>query len=372
MKTSRAAVLAAYHQPFEVRDLPIPDPEPGAILVKNEVATMCGSDVHIWEGGLEGAAIPIELPLVLGHEMVGRIVAFGDGPRTDSAGTPLAEGDRVVWTHESCGHCDMCGPAAHPEMCRKRRVGMLMNCERFPYVTGAFAEYGYVWPRAGRIRVPDDVATSWASAASCAGRTVVNAVERAGPIDYRHSVVIQGSGPLGLIATAMVSCHRPRRLIVIGGPDQRLKLAREWGADVTISVDDIRDPDDRRAAVLDANGGQEADVVFELSGAGTAFTEGVNLLGKAARYVVVGTLTQSIQPVAVNRIVERQLSILGAYSGVEDSYWKAMEFMRRTADRFDWDRLFGARQYGLHEMSEAVASMRAFQEIKPVINPALT
>ena len=98
----------------------------------------------------------------------------------------------------------------------------------------------------------------------------------------------------------------------------------------------------------------------------------MNLLGKAARYVVVGTLTQSIQPVAVNRIVERQLSILGAYSGVEDSYWKAMEFMRRTADRFDWDRLFGARQYGLHEMSEAVASMRAFQEIKPVINPALT
>ena len=51
-------MLAAYHQPFEVRDVPIPDPEPGAILVKNEVATMCGSDVHIWEGGLEGAAIP--------------------------------------------------------------------------------------------------------------------------------------------------------------------------------------------------------------------------------------------------------------------------------------------------------------------------
>ena len=53
--------------------------------------------------------------------------------------------------------------------------------------------------------MPEDVATSWASAASCAGRTVVNAVERAGLIDYRHSVVIQGSGPLGLIATAMVA-----------------------------------------------------------------------------------------------------------------------------------------------------------------------
>src|ERR1700677_4420981 len=119
--TARAAVLAKYHEPFEVRELPLPSPEPGAILVKNECATVCGSDVHIWEGGLEGAAIPIPPPLILGHETVGRIVEFGDGPRTDSAGAPLAIGDRVVWTHESCGHCDMCSVHGHPEMCRGGR-----------------------------------------------------------------------------------------------------------------------------------------------------------------------------------------------------------------------------------------------------------
>jgi len=367
--TARAAVLAKYHEPFEVRELPLPSPEPGAILVKNECATVCGSDVHIWEGGLEGAAIPITPPLILGHETVGRIVEFGDGPRTDSAGAPLAIGDRVVWTHESCGHCDMCSVHGHPEMCRKRRVGMLMNCEKFPYVTGGFASYGYVWPRADRIRVPDDVKSEWAAAASCAGRTVVNAVERAGMIDYRHAVVIQGAGPLGLLATAMISRHGPRRLIVVGAPDQRLELAREWGADATVSVDEFADIEDRRAAVLAANDGNPADVIFELSGGRTAFSEGVELLGKAGRYVVVGTLTQSRQDVLVNHIVERGLSILGAYSGVGDSYWKAMEFMRLNQGRFDWDRLFGANRYQLSEVDLAVSSMRAFEAIKAVIIP---
>jgi L-iditol 2-dehydrogenase len=367
--TSRAAVVAAYHQPFVVQDVPLPAPEPGAVLVRIECTTVCGSDVHIWEGGLEGGAVPVRPPLILGHEMVGSIVEFGEGPRTDSAGTPLAVGDRLVWTHESCGHCDMCSVARHPEMCRNRRVGMLRDCREFPYVTGSFAEYGYVWPRADRLRVPDDVKTEWAAAASCAGRTVVNAVERAGVLDYRHSVLVQGSGPLGLFATAMLSRHGLRRLIVVGGPASRLELARRWGADDTISVEEFRTPEERHAAILEANDGNELDVAFELAGAPTAFTEGVSLLGKAGRYVVTGTLTPTEQSVPVNRIVERQLSILGAYSGVGDSYWKAMEFMRLNVDNFAWDDLFGDRRYSLDEVGEAMASMRSFAEIKPVIVP---
>jgi threonine dehydrogenase-like Zn-dependent dehydrogenase len=368
-ETARAAVLAGYHDPFEVRELPLPSPEPGALLLENECATVCGSDVHIWEGGLEGAAIPITPPLILGHETVGRIIEFGEGPHTDSAGAALELGDRVVWTHESCGHCDMCSVHGHPEMCRKRRVGMLMNCEKFPYVTGGFASHGYVWPLADRLRVPDDVKSEWAAAASCAGRTVVNAVERAGVIDFRHTVVVQGAGPLGLLATAMISRHGPKRLIVIGAPDQRLELAKEWGADATVSVEEFGDIEGRRAAVLAANDGDPVDVVLELSGARTAFTEGIEMLGKAGRYVVVGTLTQSRQEVLVNHVVERSLSILGAYSGVGDSYWKSMEFMRLNQGRFDWDRLFGDKRFALDEVGLAVASMRAFEAIKPVILP---
>ncbi len=107
-KTSRAACVVAFQKPLELREVPIPDStEPGAILVKTEVASICGSDVHLWQGEL-GVASHLELPVILGHEMMGRVVRLGPGVPHDPAGQPLAEGDRIVWTHASCGECYMC------------------------------------------------------------------------------------------------------------------------------------------------------------------------------------------------------------------------------------------------------------------------
>ena len=104
-KTSRAAVVAAYGQPIEIRELPVPreeELEPNALLVRVDVASICGSDVHQWDG-LTQALVPASLPIILGHEMMGSVVAFGPGPREDSIGQPLQEGDRLLWTHVYCG-----------------------------------------------------------------------------------------------------------------------------------------------------------------------------------------------------------------------------------------------------------------------------
>ena len=96
-KTARAAVVAEYGKPIEIRELPVPQEaelEPGALLVRVDVASICGSDVHQWDGMTQALA-PASLPIVLGHEMMGTVVAFGPGPREDSIGQPLAEGDRI-------------------------------------------------------------------------------------------------------------------------------------------------------------------------------------------------------------------------------------------------------------------------------------
>ena len=93
-KTSRAAVLAAPRQRVEIREIEILPPEPGALVVRVEAATVCGTDVHIWEGDLQP-----EWPVGLGHEMVGRVVALGEGVVRDAADAPLAIGDRIVWGH---------------------------------------------------------------------------------------------------------------------------------------------------------------------------------------------------------------------------------------------------------------------------------
>ena len=98
-KTSRAACVVAFQKPVEIREVPIPETlEPGAVLVQIEAASICGSDVHLWQGEL-GAGGRLHLPIILGHEMMGRVACLGPGVTHDSTGQPLAEGDRIVWTH---------------------------------------------------------------------------------------------------------------------------------------------------------------------------------------------------------------------------------------------------------------------------------
>jgi hypothetical protein len=135
-------------------------------------------------------------------------------------------------------------------LCADRFIGMLTPCSRPPHLHGTFADHAHIHPRAGRIRVPDAVDSELASAASCALRSVIAAFNRLGALDYRDTVLIQGAGPLGLFATAVASMHAPRRLIVIGAPDARLELAREFGADATISIEAYPDPAERTAIVI--------------------------------------------------------------------------------------------------------------------------
>ena len=366
VRTGRAAIVREYGAPLEIVDYPLPDPEPGAVLVKVEVATVCGSDVHAWEGAYEGV-LPTGLPMILGHEAVGVVVALGTGADLDSLGALLRVGDRVVWAPESCGHCWECTVARRSTLCRNRKLAMLTSASRPPHFGGMFAEYSYVLPNSGRLRVPDELKSEWASVATCALRTVVNAVELAGPIDYQHSVLVQGAGPVGLFCAAMAATHGAGRVIVIGAPDDRLALARSWGADLTISIE-ASDPAQRLEQVLEYTGGHGADVVFEASGARTAIEEGLAMTARAARYVLIGSTGKGTQEISPHLIVNRGLSIRGSFSGDIDSFEKAMRFMLRHAGRFDWDAILGAR-HELGGLTRALESMREQSDIKPVILP---
>lgn len=365
-ETARAAVLVKPGEPLEVRELPVPRPEPGAIVVRVLAATVCGTDVHMWEGGLGTARV--ELPIVAGHEVVGEAVALGDGAELDSLGIPIRPGDRLIWTHESCGHCHSCTILRQEELCTSRRIGMFNPISRFPYMAGAFAEYSYVWPRAGRVRVPDEVTDAWAAAAGCALRTVVNAFQRIGPIDGRHQLVIQGAGPLGLFATALASLRNPGRLIVIGGPKERLEVARRWGADAVVDIGVASTRDARRAEILELTGGRGPDVLLEMSGGRDAFSEGLDMLAAGGRYMVVGTTGGGAQSINAPQIVGKELTILSTNSANADAFALGLQLMARHRDRFDWDAMLG-REYPLEGVTEALGRMQRYEEIKSVIRP---
>src|ERR1041385_4381471 len=111
MPSARASVLTAFHAPLELRELPLPgELEPGAVMVRTEMAGICGTDVHLWKGQL-----PIVLPIIMGHETVGRIEALGEGDRRDWTGKPLKVGDRLTWNSAfSCGQCYYCAEKNQP------------------------------------------------------------------------------------------------------------------------------------------------------------------------------------------------------------------------------------------------------------------
>jgi threonine dehydrogenase-like Zn-dependent dehydrogenase len=300
--------------------------------------------------------VPASLPIILGHEMMGTVVAFGPGPREDSIGQPLAEGDRLLWTHVYCGQCYECRVKHMPTMCRRKKQYMRTNCERFPYLVGGFAQYCYVFPPSGRVRIPDGVPDGVASAASCALRTIIHAFDRVGRIEPHERVVIQGAGPLGLFAVAMAADAGVRDLVVVGGPAPRLALAQRWGARAVVSVDELPTAEGRLARVR------------ELSGAPYAFAEGLDFLRPGGRYAVVGQLGGPLTPVQAALIVRKQATILGVQSADIGQFWKALEFVRRTGDRFDFEAMLTTR-YPLARINEAIQSMRAFREIKPLVLP---
>lgn len=343
----------------------MPAPEPGAIVVRMLASTICGSDVHAWHGAID---LPVTLPVMLGHEGVGEVVALGSGADRDAIGNEVRLGTRLVWTPESCGHCHGCTVLRDETCCENRRYGMFASCAEFPYCTGTFGEYSYLPPRCGRVAVPDEIEDTWAAAASCALRTAVRAFERLGGFDVSETVLVQGAGPVGLFAIAMASTLGARRLIVIDGSAERLAVAREWGATHTIDIGEMPEAAARRQAVLELSDGRGPSVGFEMSGAPGVFAEGLELMGRGGRYLVVGTMGGPPQSINVPAIAGKNLDVLGVVSADAGTLAKSLQFMADRRGEFDWNRVIGAA-YPLDQATEALNRMLLMEAGKPVILP---
>jgi L-iditol 2-dehydrogenase len=355
--------------PGELRAIEVTVPtsiEPGALLVRTTAATVCATDVHRWRGEVNSQAARSKLPVILGHEMVGRVVRLGAGAGQDSVGQPLRVGDRVVWTHGFCGQCRACTVDHQPTVCGHRRGYMAAPCTEFPYLTGGFSEYCYVFPSSGRVRLPDDVEDDVASAGSCALRTVVHGFERLGRVTVTDTVLIQGSGPLGLFAVALAKSAGVDKVIVIGGPGPRLDLARRWGADHTIDIAELPDPGERLEEVRHMTGGRGADAVIEVSGAPAAFGEGIGLLRAGGRFLVIGQIHGRSLPFDASSIVLKHAQVIGSLSASVDHYYAAMRFLSRRAGQFRWTDMI-SNHYVLDEVPAALSAMERQVEIKPAI-----
>ena len=363
-KTSKAAVLVEYNQPVEIREFPIPEIQPGGILVKVEMAGVCGTDIHQWKGD-----IPQKLPYVQGHETVGRIVKIGGGVRKDCTGDTLKEGDRIVWAHVFCGHCFYCAVNQQPTLCDDKTSYGFSNPNSHTPLIGGFAEYEYVVPGADVLKVPEDLSNEEVVGVCCAFRTSVASFERLGPIGVQSNVVIQGAGPVGLYSTVLFAEGGASRLIVIGAPKVRLELAKKWGADHVINIEEVPEHSKRKEMILELTNGRGPDIIVDASGAPSAIREGMDIVRKGGRYLVIGQSSPSAEAAIIpGLIMLKHLQIVGSTSATISHFYKAIQFIKNKKSRYNFANMV-TNKYPLSQINEAFSSMMQGKEIKPVIIP---
>jgi len=357
----RAFVFNGVRQPFEEREFPLPEVEPGGILVRLTVASICGSDVHGWRGHT-----PRSGPTIMGHEMTGRVERLGRDVKTDAAGAPLREGDRIVYSYfYPCGRCEPC--LAHDQHhCVARRIGAgRSRSDAPPHFTGAYADYYYLRPGHYALKTPDALGDLLVAPLNCALAQVTYGLHQVG-LAPGEVLVIQGAGGLGLFAAAVARERGARQIVVLDRVAERLELARRFGADHVLNVDDFPSSEERTRAVRELTGGG-GHVVAELVGHPDVLAEGLTMCRPEGRYLVIGNIgagrTIPFDPAWLVHFNRRIVGV-GGYQA-----WalrRGLELLERARDRYPFDRIL-SHQFPLEEITRAFEHADAGKAVRTAL-----
>jgi threonine dehydrogenase-like Zn-dependent dehydrogenase len=333
------------------------------MLVQVDAATLCGTDVHYWQG----VELPADrLPYIPGHESAGTIVAC-NGTRYDALGNALRLGERVICSYPFCGSCYYCAVAGQPTLCgRAPRFGRERS-DRAPFLLGACSTHQYIPPGSTVVRVPDEISAPLAASAACALRTAVHAFERLGELEPHESILVQGSGPVALYTVALAKARGARQVIVLGASPERLSVAKDWGADEVVDIEVTTDLGDRASWVRGLTDGRGPDVVFQCA-AQAAIPEGLDLVRPGGRYVSIGGGSGAPIAVSGRALSTKMLRIIGVAGAEGRHFFQAIEFLQAQRHNFSFERVL-SRSYSLDELTDALRNMETLTDIKSIILP---
>jgi threonine 3-dehydrogenase len=259
----------------EIREVKIPRFGPNDVLVKVKVASICGTDLHIYEWD-RWAQSRIRPPLIPGHEFCGEVVAYGDEVTNVKAGDFVS-----AEMHVACGKCLQC------------RTGEAHICQNVRIIgvdaDGAFAEY-VVIPESNIWKLDPAIPQEYASILDPLGNAVHTVL--AGEIAGR-TVAITGCGPIGLFSIAVARAVGAAQVFAIEVNQHRRQIAEKMNADLTI------DPstEDARSLVFERTGGLGADVVLEMAGHPTAIRTAFEIVRRGGRISLLGL---TAKPISLN------------------------------------------------------------------------
>jgi len=379
-RTVRAAVMVAPGR-MEVREFPYPDLEEGGIILRMEMAGICGTDKHTYRGeNVQYAGTPAEtstpFPIIPGHENVGIIEEIGQSARAagDFYGESLQVGDRLTFCPDVvCGKCWFCRNTFGYPWCEKvRGYGNAFCCDQPPHLLGGWAEYVYLLPEVFRYKVPEGMPPEVAVLTELF--TVAAALDRYLPVgtpadgfNSAPTVVVQGMGPLGL------SCLIRARILGAGeiiGTDlfsPRLQMAGQFGLDAALNVAETTE-EERIAFVQQRTQGRGADIVIECAGVPQVVPEGLEMLRQGGLYLELGNFVDTGEiPINVHRhLCAKNVHLIGVTNHPFTGYGPSLRLMQRYGHLYPFEKIITHR-YAIDQAEEAVLKSVKPDAMKVVI-----
>src|ERR1044072_1751082 len=352
------AVIPEPNAPVEVREVVEPELEPNSALLAVEVSEVCGTDVYLQQGRRAG----VPYPLVPGHVSVGRLQKIR-GELLDVEGRLFSEGDQITFldVHRTCNACWYCLVAKAGTRCPQRKVyeityglddGLCGGWDSDIYIKPG--------PRCSRL----DAHPKAFMAGGCALPTSLHAVER-GDIKIGDTVLVLGSGPVGINSILLALMRGALRVFCIGAPQMRLDAAIEAGSNGTLNIE-TTDESQRLNWVLENTAGRGADVTIEATGAPEAVVQAMRFTRDAGTVVVVGQYTDhgetSFNPhLDLNK---KQLDVRGCWGSEFSHFYRAAQITAQRSAPWTQMKLVS---YGLEQANEALADVFEGRVIKALI-----
>ena len=343
--TMQAVVKAKAAPGIELQEVPIPTPGPGQVLVKVQAASVCGTDLHIfnWDPWAQGRIHP---PLIPGHEFAGVVAGKGQGVTT------VNEGDLVsAEMHVACGKCMQC------------RIGEAHICQHVRILgvdeDGAFAEYAII-PESNIWKLSPQIPHEYATLLDPLGNAVHAVLS--GPI-AAQTVAVTGCGAIGLFSIAVAKACGAAKVFAVEVNEHRRAVAAQMGADVVLNpaTDNVVE------LIKDETNGTGVDVLLEMSGVPTAIRTGFAALRTGGRASLLGIPSKPFELDFAKDIIFKGAIVLGINGRKMFETWFQMEALLATG-KLNLEPAITHR-LKLSEFEQAMELLKTGEAIKVVLRP---